>query len=75
MLPNKLLIDDAIKNDLTEKGLQIQYADSSVVSLVMINRSAFSDIDIKLASEILGGFLIGLSDMCRKADFSIVEVK
>lgn len=73
-IPNKLLIDDAIRNDLSVKGLKIQHADSSIVSLVKSDCTAFSDEDIKHSSEILGGFLVSISDMCRTADFSIAEV-
>lgn len=73
-MPNKLIIDDAIKNDLFIKGIEIQYADSSLVSLVKSDCAVFSDEDIKHSSEILGGFLVSISDMCRKADFSIAEV-
>ena len=72
---NKLILDDAIRNDLSAKGLEIQHADSSFVSLVKSDFTVFSDKDIKHSSEILGGFIISLNNMCRTADFSIVDQK
>jgi len=74
IVPNKLLIDDSIRNELLQFGMEIQCAYADLVSLVMIDKShEFTDIEIKEASRILGGFLVSLTNMCRTADFSIIE--